>query len=76
MPKLWLFFIQLEATFGRKESAKKVFFRAVNQCGWNQDLFTAAVGPGLKATFTGRELRSLESMLEQRGVAWLRACPT
>jgi hypothetical protein len=76
VPKLWLFYIQLEASFGRKESAKKVFFRAVNQCGWSQDLYTAAAGPCLKASFTVRELRSLESMLEQRGVAWLRACPT
>lgn len=76
MPKLWLFYIQLEASFGRKESAKKVFFRAVNQCGWSQDLYTAAAGPCLKASFSARELRSLESMLEQRGVPWLRACPT
>jgi hypothetical protein len=73
---LWLFYIHLEASFGRKESAKKVFFRAVNQCGWSQDLYVMAVGPCLKASFTGRELRSLESMLEQRGVVWLRACPT
>jgi hypothetical protein len=72
LPGLWEFYIYLLASFGKYDSAKKVFFRAVNHCGWSQELYVTAAGPGLKHLFSEKETPSLESMLEQRQVHWLR----
>jgi hypothetical protein len=72
LPGLWELYIHLLASFGKYDSAKKVFFRAVNHCGWSQELYVTAAGPGLKHLFSEKETSSLESMLEQRQVQWLR----
>jgi hypothetical protein len=72
LPGLWEFYIHLLASFGKYDSAKKVFFRAVNHCGWSQELYVTAAGPGLRHVFSEKETVSLESMLEQRQVHWLR----
>jgi hypothetical protein len=72
LPALWELYIHLLASFGKYDSAKKVFFRAVNHCGWSQELYVTAAGPGLKHLFSEKETSSLESMLEQRQVHWLR----
>jgi hypothetical protein len=72
LPGLWELYIHLLASFGKYDSAKKVFFRAVNHCGWSQELYVTAAGPGLKHLFSEKEAASLESMLEQREVHWLK----
>ena len=69
---LWELYIFLEAVCGRRESAKKVFFRAVSHCGWCHSLYALVSGPWLAQCFIEAERASLSSMLEQRGVLGLR----
>lgn len=73
LPCLWAFYIHLEASFGQVLSAKKVFFRAVSHCGWSNEVYAMTAGPCLQDVFERKEVASLEAMLEQRQVSWLRS---
>lgn len=71
LPSLWMFYIFMLTARDKREEAKKVFFRAVNHCGWCQKLILLSMGP-LRRNFTDKEVTSLQSMLEQRGLALVR----
>ncbi|KAG2755539.1 hypothetical protein P692DRAFT_20815112 [Suillus brevipes Sb2] len=64
---LWGVFLEFEVRVGELQRAKKLLYRAVNECPLAKDLYMMAFGP-LRSVFSSRELDGFVDIMAERGI--------
>ncbi|KAG1757705.1 NRDE-2, necessary for RNA interference-domain-containing protein [Suillus lakei] len=64
---LWRVILEFEIRVGELQRAKKLLYRAVNECPLAKDLYMLAFGP-LRSVFDARELDSFVDIMAERGI--------
>ncbi|KAG2150143.1 NRDE-2, necessary for RNA interference-domain-containing protein [Suillus cothurnatus] len=64
---LWRVILEFEVRVGELQRAKKLLYRAVNECPLAKDLYMMAFGP-LRSVFNARELDGFVDIMAERGI--------
>ncbi|KAJ8591485.1 hypothetical protein M405DRAFT_734897 [Rhizopogon salebrosus TDB-379] len=64
---LWRVILEFEIRVGEFQRAKKLLYRAVNECPLAKDLYMLAFGP-LRSAFSSRELDGFMDIMAERGI--------
>ncbi|KAG2159723.1 NRDE-2, necessary for RNA interference-domain-containing protein [Suillus bovinus] len=64
---LWRVILEFEIRVGELQRAKKLLYRAVNECPLAKDLYMIAFGP-LRSMFSARELDGFVDIMAERGI--------
>ncbi|KAG1846882.1 NRDE-2, necessary for RNA interference-domain-containing protein [Suillus subluteus] len=64
---LWRVILEFEVRVGELQRAKKLLYRAVNECPLAKDLYMMAFGP-LRSVFSARELDGFADIMAERGI--------
>lgn len=64
---LWRVILEFEVRVGSLQRAKKLLYRAVNECPLAKDLYMMAFGP-LRSVFSVRELDGFVDIMAERGI--------